>query len=396
MRVLHVISHLKAGGAEKLMADLLPRLKERGVECDLLCFDGTKTFFMESLEKKGFNVMSLSIGKSPYSIKNLFKLVPFLKKYDIVHTHTTAPQLFAAIGSVLCSVVLCTTEHNTSNRRRGLRWYAPIDHWMYSRYKEIICISEGTLENLKSYAPNLRCATDVIYNGIPIETYSEAVSEHSISTEFADKFKIVMIARFSHQKDQPTVIKALKHLPDKFHLFLVGDGDKRKYCESLVEELQLTKRVHFLGVRSDVPSILKSADVCVLSSIWEGFGLAAVEGMAAGKPVVASNVSGLANVVGDAGLLFESGDDVQLASKLLELEQNRSLYEKLVNIGKERAKDFGISKMADEYTRTYNNIITRQIPPPIILCKSTSYAFGRLDIPHIGRASWLMSNYKRA
>ena len=151
MRILHVITSLRTGGAEKLMVDLLPRLKDGGHEVDLLLFDGIDTQFRRDAEAAGIKVFDLGIGGSVYSPKRLFKLLPYLKQYDIVHTHNTAPQLFAAIGKVLCSVVLCTTEHTTSNRRRRWRWYALVDRWMYNRYRKVVCISQKAEDNLRNY-----------------------------------------------------------------------------------------------------------------------------------------------------------------------------------------------------------------------------------------------------
>lgn len=111
MKILHVITSLRTGGAEKLMVDLLPRLRDKGHQVDLLIFDGTDTPFRQDVEAAGIKVFDLGIGGSVYSPMRLFKLIPFLKKYDVIHTHNTAPQLFAAIGSVLCSVVLLSLIH---------------------------------------------------------------------------------------------------------------------------------------------------------------------------------------------------------------------------------------------------------------------------------------------
>ena len=121
MKILHVITSLNIGGAEKLMVDLLPRLKQRGVEVELLVFVGNRTMFYDQLEREGVKIAAFAEKGSVYNPLHLIRLYRFLKKnhFDVVHTHNTAPQLFAALVAVLCSVVLCTTEHNTSNRRRN-------------------------------------------------------------------------------------------------------------------------------------------------------------------------------------------------------------------------------------------------------------------------------------
>ena len=124
MKILHVITSLRTGGAEKLMVDLLPRLKVKGYDVDLLLFDGTATPFRRDVEDAGINVFDLGNEGSVYFPSKLMKLIPYLRKYDVVHTHNTAPQLFAAISSLVGCGILCTTEHNTSNRRRKWKWYA--------------------------------------------------------------------------------------------------------------------------------------------------------------------------------------------------------------------------------------------------------------------------------
>ncbi len=357
MRVLHVITSLQTGGAEKLMVDLLPRLRDKGLEVELAIFDGRITPFYEQLHAEGIAIHRfMPGGGNVYNPVNLYKLVSLIRKghYDIVHTHNTAPQLFAAIGSVLCSVVLCTTEHTTSNRRRSLRWYALIDRWMYSRYKAVICISEKTEYHLKAFIGENITKIVTIPNGIDIEKYSHAIP-FDIKSKYQEcKTAVVQIAGFRYQKDQDTVIKALTKLPDEIHLFLVGDGERRKELEYLTNNLNLSHRVHFMGIRSDVAEILKGADIAVMSSHWEGFGLAAVEAMAAGVPVIASNVDGLAQVVDEAGLLFEHENYIQLAGQINSLVNDKGLYNSLVRKGHIKASEFDINRMADEYLNVYH------------------------------------------
>ena len=148
-------------------------------------------------------------------------------------------------------------------------------------------------------------------------------------------------------------------LPDHFKLILVGEGPLRNECELLVNVLGLEERVFFLGNRNDVESILKTADLSILSSKWEGFGLVAVEGMATGKPVIASNVTGLSEVVEGAGLLFEKGNELQLANiiKCLLLSENLNYYNEISQKCKIRAQQFDINTMVSKSISLYNNLM---------------------------------------
>ena len=255
------------------------------------------------------------------------------------------------------SVVLCTTEHTTSNRRRSLKWYRPIDKWMYSRYKEIISISSATTENLRKYI-KISCPIDTISNGIDVERYSSAVpvERKNIGCK-NDTFLLMMVAGFRYQKDQDTIIRALTLLSKNVQLCLVGDGDRRVECKELVKRLNLEERVVFTGVRSDIPNVLKAADVVVMSSHLEGFGLAAVEGMAAGKPVVASDVVGLRDIVKNYGCVFPQGDERRLAEIVERLKNDSNFYKTLAGQCYLRSKDYDISKTIDSYIDVYESIV---------------------------------------
>lgn len=356
MKILHVITSLRTGGAEKLMVDLLPRLKAYGHEVDLLLFDGTDTPFRRSAEAAGIKVFDLGKGGSVYSPVKFFKLLPYLRKYDVVHTHNTAPQLFAALGSVLCSVVLCTTEHNTSNRRRGWRWYAAIDRWMYGRYRKVICISQKAEDNLREFIGDSKAEITTINNGVDITKYALASTSPELNKIAPDSKKLIMVAGFRWEKDQDTIIKALPLLPRDFHLFLVGDGVRRQECENLAKQQGVSERVHFMGLRSDVANLLHAADYIIMSSHFEGLSLSSVEGMSVGKPFLASDVDGLREVVKGAGILFPHQDSAALAEEILKLDQSPELYQSVVQKCYNRALLFDISKMVDGYSKIYNNL----------------------------------------
>ena len=349
------------GGAEKLVVDMLPRLRDKGCDVELLTLSGKKTPLYNTLEQTGVKIHHFGEQTRVYDPRNILRMVFFLKKhhYDIVHTHNTASQMFAAVAGVLCSVVLCTTEHNTSNRRRDWKWYKPVDRWMYRQYKKVICISDSTESNLRNFIGDWSDKVCTIYNGIDVELYAHALPLEKIKITPPRKV-VAMVAGFRYQKDQETVIRSLRHLPDNVELWLVGDGSRRSVVEQCIIDCALEDRVRLLGVRRDVPAILKSVDVVVQSSHWEGFGLAAAEAMAAGKPVVASNVEGLSQVVEGAGLLFPLGDDKALSDIIGHLLSDSNFYASVAQKCQQRAREFDISKTVDSYLAVYNEIIKKK------------------------------------
>ena len=348
MRILHVITSLRTGGAEKLMVDMLPRMKAKGHDVDLCVFDGIHTPFYEELERRGVNVIPLR--HSVYSPFNIGKLIPLMQRYDIVHSHNTACQYFVSIASMFVKCRIFTTEHNTSNRRRSA-WWRMLDRWMYERYEKIVCISELTKKNLIQHiggAYEQKCV--VIHNGIDLSTF-KFVSFSCVSNEKT----IMMVSAFRGQKDQKTLIKAMKELPSNYVLNLVGGGEERLIadCKQLVQELHLDDRVKFMGVRTDVPNLLAHANVIALSSHYEGLSLSSLEGMASGKPFVASDVEGLRDIVGGYGVLFPHGDAQTLANEILNLCEDESYAKEVTKRCQERAKMFDIGVMVRMYLNVY-------------------------------------------
>lgn len=359
MKILHVITSLATGGAEHLMVDLLPRLRGAGNDVELLVFDGTATPFMQQLRNAGIVVRRLSAGGNVYNPMHIARLTKFLRRYDVIHTHNTACQLFAPLARLLSlgGAKLVTTEHSTTNRRRDKWYFKPIDSWMYARYDAIIAISEKAEALLRDYVRPKHLTT--IENGIDVDRYANAAAARrcELVPEYAEGDVVVaMVAAFRVGKDHDCAIRALTELPENYKLCFVGDGVRRAEIEALIASLGLQQRVRLMGIRSDVPQILKAADVNVLASHWEGLSLSSVEGMAAGRPFVASDVNGLREVVGGNGVLFADGNHHELAKILRLLINDRNEYAKVARACTQAAKKYDISLTAERYNQVYQSI----------------------------------------
>lgn len=349
MKILQAITSLRIGGAEKLITEVAPLLREKGHQVDVLAIDAEDTNFKRLMEVDGFNIISFGKNCSVYNPKFFFKMAKLMRNYDVVHTHITATQLYGAFGSYFSKAKMVTTEHATSNRRRGNILFKLMDKWMYSRYDSIISISEPCDESLKTYLGE-NYPFCVIKNGINIKKFSNA---EPIDFGLGECKKITMVAGFRYEKDQPTLIKALRYLPTDYHVLLVGDGVERLNLERLISEEGLTDRVHLLGIRGDIPQVLKSSDVIVMSSHREGLSLSNVEGMCSGHPFVASDVEGLREVTNGYGLLFPHGDSKALAEIILKLCADKKYANEVSAKCRERAMQYDIQKMVDEYEKIY-------------------------------------------
>lgn len=384
MKILHIITSLRTGGAERLVAELAQRHQADGDEVEVLLFDGTRTPLVDELEKGGIPVHALGKGFAAMSNPLLLPaLARFLRKhpFDFVHTHNTSCQILTAMVPALTRV---TTEHGTMNRRRNWRWFKPIDRWMYGRYKKIVCVGEETRKTLSDWLdrPELDKKMTVIPNGIdlqrivnasPAEELCAGPSTGSGTGKAIDSgsgtavssgtgsYKILMVSAFRPEKDQQTLIRAIQQLPEEYQLFLAGGAETPENqkiiddCKALAKGL----RVHFLGVRPDVPNLLAAADAVVLSSKHEGMSLSVLEGMASGKPMIASDVEGMRDLVGGAGLLFPQGDAEALATLIREVCENPEKAKEIGRKCQERAMQYDIAETAKRYHALYEAVLAK-------------------------------------
>lgn len=376
MKILHVITSLQTGGAETLVVNMLPRFVALGHEVGLVIFNGERTALTERLERECPECKLYALGTGYYNPTYILKLIKIMRQYDVVHTHNSSPQLFAAIANIVCHKRLVTTEHSTNNRKREKGgWLRILDKWMYRQYDKIICISEIAEKSLRRHLGtgtgtltgtpfNSKIATlndkiknpassriTTINNGVDVEAIHNA---EPIKEMRSERFVVVMVAGFREAKDQDTLIRAMSLLPkEEYELWLVGDGMRAESLKFKVESLKLGEHVKFLGLRTDVPNILKTADAVVMSSHWEGLSLSNIEGMAAGKPFVASDVDGLREVTDGYGLLFPHEDAQALADIIKRLDEDKEYYDEVADRCYQRAKEYDLSSTIAEYNKVY-------------------------------------------
>ena len=367
MKILQVITSLEMGGAETLVVNLILRLQALGYTVDLCVFNGIDTPLMQKLKRESPNTTIYTLGRGVYNPFYILKLAKIMRGYDIVHTHNSSPQLFVAIANLFTRRKLVSTEHNTSNRKRNWKWYAPIESWMYRQYGHIICISEIAEMKLRDYMggdwlnkeSSIYNKISTINNGVDVKAISNAVPDAELLSLKKDRKAILMVAGFRNQKDQNTVVKALDILDkEKFEVWFAGIGDRMDDVKQLALSLGVADNVRFLGLRTDIPNVLKAADFIVMSSHWEGLSLSNVEGMSAHKPFIASNVNGLREVTEGYGILFPHEDAGTLAKEINRLAEDENYYKEIAGRCFDRALQFDINKTVDGYEKVYQTLMS--------------------------------------
>lgn len=362
MKVLQVIDNLALGGAEVLLTQLHPRFRERGIDCEYYLLQPDNGVLEQKLRFQGAQIHT-PLQSSVRSPLHIGALRSHLRRfaYDIVHVHLFPAQLWAslAVRNTPAASALVTTEHSTSNGRRK-NWLRALDRQIYAPYKRIVCISAAVSASLVQWLPQLSDRVTVITNGIDIDAFASAAPlDKAAAFGVPEGTPVVLsVGRLSPIKDHMTMLRAMSLVPE-LHLAIVGSGSLDAKLRALARDLGVSQRVHFLGRRMDVPQLLRAADIYVQSSLWEGFGIAALEAMASGLPVVASQVPGLADVVADAGLLFPSQNPERLAECLRLLLHDSELRKRLSHAAQERAKQYSIDRTRDCYEQLYREMLAK-------------------------------------
>lgn len=362
MKILRVINSLNIGGAERSVVSNVPIHRKNGFDIDVLLFNGNRTHFYEDLAKKKINIISLGKNNNIYNPLMIFKVAKYINNYDVLHVSLFPALYWVAFAKILTrsKTKLIFTEHNTINRRMGNYFFEIFEQIIYKQYDRIVAISPEANESLSLHLKN-KIKVSTIYNGVDVaRVYKESknLSDFEVLKEKNKNHKIILqVASFREQKDQDTIIKSLPLLDENVHVIFVGDGPRMKICTDLAKSMNVDHRISFLGIQNNVHALYGLSDIVVMSSHYEGFGRAAVEGMAAKKPLLASNVAGLAEIVKNHGILFEPGNYVELSQIINKLLANKKLYDDVALKCFNRAKDFDINKMVSAYENIYKTII---------------------------------------
>ncbi len=365
VEVLHVINSLETGGAEKLLENIIPLLNAKGMKCSILTLDGKETFISKELSEKHHVIINyIGKGLNIYNPFIIFKIRPYLNSYDLIHVHLFPSQYWAAIARKLSTSqsVMITTEHSPDNKRRKLFILRQFERFIYKQYRYIVAVSNNTANNARKHLNDSGQRIRIIENGIDLRGINEALpyKKDELIPGCSENNKLILnVARFHKSKDHSTLIKSMLHLPENHHLVLVGEGELKSRFKHSAKELGLESRIHFLGARTDVDRILKSVDIVIMSSFYEGLSLSAIEGMASGKPLLASDVIGLHDIVEDAGLLYEPGNPEDLADKIMLVLGNKEISEMITKRCMERSLKYDIERTADSYIELYQSVLSQ-------------------------------------
>ncbi|OLU34313.1 hypothetical protein BVH03_02560 [Pseudomonas sp. PA15(2017)] len=357
MNILFVITGLGVGGAERQVMDLTGHLASLGHDVTIISMVGQcklsvpADVYVINLE------MSKSMGSLWRGCLNYLRTVKRVRP-DVVHSHMVHANIFARLLRPFTPVprLICTAH--SVNEGGALRMMA---YRLTDRLCDIFTnVSDAAVRAFKEMrvAPSTRIIC--VPNAIDVERFSPPSDRLVLKAELglAGKDALVSVGRLCPEKDYPNLLQALSIIRDSgrnFHALIIGDGPSKAELLEMVEQLGLQGHVSFLGIRHDVERFMGSADLFVLPSRYEGFGLVVAEAMACYAPVVATDCGGVAEVMGGFGSLVEPGRPTALARAVLAaLDLSESDRQAQVESAREHVVErFGLDRVVERWLSLY-------------------------------------------
>jgi glycosyltransferase involved in cell wall biosynthesis len=364
MKVLHLITSLVRGGAETHVVELASRQVDRGVDVTVAHLK-EETYWRDALVEAGVAVAPLTMARygDPRPIGRLRTVMRRLRP-DVLHAHLPPAELYArlTIAAGGPTRIFALTRHNDEGFYRG-PWHRQLGAWVARRADLIIGVSDAVRDQTHRYLGVSPSKTRTIRHGIDFEPFAcvTAAEINRVRAEWGatDNTTVVgTVGRLAPQKALHILLEGFARYRARgsrpSRLVVVGRGPLEIELKARAIELGLGDSVVWAGFREDVPAVMSSFDVFALTSLYEGFGIVFLEAMAAGKPIVATNVSAIPEVVEDGvtGLLCPINDPCALGAALMSLE-DLSLRERLGVTGQRRAREMTLDRMVEATLAAY-------------------------------------------
>ena len=367
--IAFVITDLDPGGAEKALVNLVTHLDRTRWAPAVIALGGEGKL-AAVVRAAGIPCECLDLNRRQM-VKGIWKLAQVLRRCSplLIQSFLFHANVASRLAALLAGRPTVVGGLRVAEHQKG--WHLIVDRLTFPLSSGSICVSRGVLQFSQEIGRLSPRRLTVIPNGIDPQPFQQAEPLPRQLLGIPEGVHLALaVGRLDAQKGLPDLLDAAEWVMAKhatWHLALAGDGPLRNWLlERLARGKGLAGRVHWLGQRDDIPQLLKTADVLVLASHWEGMPNVVLEAMAAGKPVVATRVEGTEDLVipGQSGWLVPPRAPEQLAQALLEAAHHPQTCHRLGEQGRARVTaEFSLDRTVQAYERVWAGLLNYQFPP---------------------------------
>lgn len=383
IRILNIITRLELGGPPILLLDIIQRLNKDRFESSIATgiTADSKYDMTEFIREKHIEVFTFrSLVRNVHPLKDIVALISLFLfitkgKYDIIHCHTSKGGFIGRFAARLAgSKIIVYSPHGDvfkgyfNNLVTNI--FVMLERFAAPFTDNIITLSKKGAERFLEHGIGTRQQLKHIYNGIDIISYKRTKTtraEKRIELGLGkDDFVCATVGRLVPVKGHQYLIEAIKKVVNKIpsaKFLFIGDGELMPDLLAQTKSLGLCKNIFFLGARSDIAEILNCIDIFLLPSLNEGFGIVLVEAMAMKKPVIATNVGGVPEIVVNetTGILLSPKDPEAFSSAIIRLYDTPEISMKMGLAGYNRARRlFDITTTVTEFESLYCDLIKKK------------------------------------
>jgi glycosyltransferase involved in cell wall biosynthesis len=364
--ILHVITRLPIGGAEHMLYKIVTSydpdkfkvsiccISEGGEIADKLIENGYDVTILKRMKRHGFDLRAVS---------GLYHLIKS-RNIHILRTHQYHPNLYGRIAGTLARVpVIVPSFHNLYEFPGAPKIHRRIFNWLLSFHSDVVvAVSNAVASDIRRFDWVSAEKIKVMSDSIDTKEFNTDLSQREARRLLGlpeDTLIIGTVGRLDVQKGHRYLIEAASGLKD-IRIAIAGDGPLLSELKTYSDNLK--RDVIFMGMLmpEKVPLFLRAVDIFCFPSLWEGFGIAVAEAMAAGLPVVASDIPPLRGVLGEAGILVPPGNAAELRKALKKLIDDASLRETYSQKGKERAEIFSIKNYIKSFEDLCEDLLQKK------------------------------------
>ena len=360
--VVHIINNLGVGGAERFVTQLAPAQARLGWRPSVLTLVEPNPLAAALAEHGiGHRCMARARLNDPRFAFDLWRVLREMRP-DVVHTHLFYADSFGRVAARAARVpAVLSTEHSTEggalSRRRlsGMRATAGLAH-------RIVAVSEAVRQSTAERLGVPAARIPVIPNGLDLGPWHAAqpLPRRELGIA-ADAVVVGCVGRLVRSKGYDPLLQAVARIREPaLRLLMVGDGPDRPELERRARELGLEAAVQWLGLRNDVPRLLKTLDIFALPSQWEGHSIALLEAMAAGCACLVSDIPELVETLGEAGVRVQPDDVDSIEAGLRQLLADAGRRAGLGRAARQAAQGFSIDIAAGRYVALYTQVLERR------------------------------------